>query len=380
MNFKKVVTIAATAGALAALAVPAMAEITPYGSIRMTTFWNTVDTNKPGNINDGTTTDFKENLHANSRLGVNFSNGTHGGKIELGLNTSAGVSVRHAYGTEKFNFGTVLVGQTENPYYLFSASVAKDDGVNNAYGSLWDTRTPQIKLTLNNGFYVSAMMPTDYSTSTTTALPFATTENYLPKMNVGYEGKAGNFAYGAGVVGQTYKQTVAAVAFALAVPANAVTNTPAKPAVLAAAAQDDTVTSLMGYFHGKLTAGAAAMQFNLGVGQNIGDMGFMNANATPTNRYTAGEDTLTVEGYVQGSYTLSPMLNLNAGLGYVQDDNDSFVNKDNRMMMFVNTNITVAKGFVVTPEIAYFDQLDQAATNVKGDKEYLVGARWMMNF
>ncbi|MHB8122985.1 MAG: hypothetical protein ACYDG4_12610 [Desulfuromonadaceae bacterium] len=372
MNFKKVVTIAATAGALAALAAPALAEITPYGSVRMTTFWNTVDTNAAG-INNGTTTDFKENLHANSRLGVNFSNGTHGGKIELGLNTSAGVSVRHAYGTEKFSFGTVLVGQTENPYYLFSASVAKDDGVNNAYGALWDTRTPQIKLTLNNGFYVSAMMPTTYSTSTTTALSTAATENYLPKMNVGYEGKAGNFAYGAGVVGQMYKQTVAAVG---AVPE-----------------LDDTVTSLLGYFHGKLTAGAAAMQFNLGVGQNMGDMGFMNANNTTdaaaagaTNRYVsktatrAGEDTLTVEGYVQGSYTLSPMLNLNAGLGYVQDDNDTFVNKDNRMMMFVNTNITVAKGFVVTPEIAYFDQLDQAANNVKGNKEYLVGARWMMNF
>lgn len=371
MNFKKVVTIAATAGALAALAVPALAEITPYGSIRMTTFWNTVDTEAAG-INNGSTTDFKENLHANSRLGVNFTNGTQGGRIELGLNTGGGVSVRHAYGTQKFDFGTVLVGQTENPYYLFSASVAKDDGVNNAYGSLWDTRTPQIKLTLNNGFYVAAMMPTTYSTSTTTALPTGTTENYLPKMNVGYEGKAGNFAYGAGVVGQTYKQTVAAVAAAAA--------TPTKFAVLASPAQSDTVTSLMGYFHGKLTAGAAAMQFNLGVGQNMGDMGFMNANAVPTNRYTAGEDTTTIEGYVQGSYKLSPMLGLNAGVGYVQDDNDSFVNKDNRMMMFVNTNITVAKGFVVTPEFAYFDQLDQAANNVKGDKEYLVGARWMMNF
>ena len=370
MNFKKVVTIAATAGALAALAVPAMAETTPYGSVRMTTFWNTVDT-EAANINNGSTTDFKENLHANSRLGVNFSNGTQGGKIELGLNTSAGVSVRHAYGTQKFDFGTVLVGQTENPYYIFSASVAKDDGVNNGYGALWDTRTPQIKLTLNNGVYFAAMMPTDYSWSATNALAAGTTENYLPKMNVGYEGKAGNFAYGAGVVGQTYKQTVAV-------------------------ATDETVTSLLGYFHGKLAAGAAAMQFNLGVGQNIGDMGFMNANATTaaagaTNRYVsktatlAGEDTTTIEGYVQGSYTLSPMLNLNAGVGYVQDSNDRFYQDDNRMMMFVNTNITVAKGFVVTPELAYFDQLDQAgvkggAKPLDGDKEYLVGARWMMNF
>lgn len=374
MNFKKVVTIAATAGALAALAAPAMAETTPYGSVRMTTFWNTVDTNATG-INNGSTTDFKENLHANSRLGINFSNGTQGAKVELGVGT-AGVTTRHIYGTQKFDFGTVLVGQTENPYYIFSASVAKDDGVNNGYGALWDTRTAQIKLTLNNGVYFAAMMPTDYSWSATNALATGTTENYLPKMNVGYDGKTGNLGYGFGVVGQTYKQTVAAAG---AVPE-----------------LNDTVTSVLGYLHGKYASGPFGMQFNLGVGQNIGDMGFMNANATTsaagaTNRFVSktatmdSENTTTIEGYVQGSYTLSPMLNLNAGVGYVQDSNDTFYQDDNRMMMFVNTNITLAKGFVVTPELAYFDQLDQAGTKggakpLDGDKEYLVGARWMMNF
>lgn len=349
MNFKKTVAIVAAAGAMAALAVPAMAETSIYGSARLATFYNTVD-----DTVIGSNTDFEEALHANSRLGVNFSNGTQGAKVEVGVGP-AGLSTRHIYGTQKFDFGTVLVGQTENPYYFFSASVAKQDNVNNNYGSLWDTRLAQIKLTMDNGLYVAAIVPSTAA---------GTSENYFPKMNVGYEGKAGNFAYGGGVVGQTYKIQTAATG-----------------------ATGDTVTSLLGYFHGKLTAGAAAVQFNLGVGQNMGNMGFTSANgattaaasAGSTNVYAGGEDTVSMEGYVQGSYTLSPTMKLNAGVGYAQDDNDAFVDVDNRMTMFVNANITLAKGFSVTPEFAYFDQLDQAA-GTKGNKEYLVGAKWQMDF
>lgn len=349
MNFKKVVTIAATAGALAALAVPAMAETSLYGSARLTTFWNTVDS-----PTIGSNTDFQENLQANSRLGINFTNGTHGGKVELGVGT-AGVTTRHMYGTEKFNFGTVLVGQTENPYYFISSSVAKDENVSNGYGSLWDTRQPQIKLTLNNGFYVAAITPSSSASA-------GTTENYLPKMNAGYEGKAGNFAYGAGVLGQTYKVQ------------NGTTG-----------ATTDTVTSLLGYFHGTLKSGAAELKFNLGVGQNMGNMGFVAAaGSTQSNIYAGGEDTTTIEGFVQGGYAVSPTVKLNAGFGYVTDDNDRFAKADNRMQIFVNAPIVLAKGFSVTPEFSYFDQLDNTNTttfvSTEGNKEYLVGAKWQMDF
>ncbi|MHB8058911.1 MAG: hypothetical protein ACYDHC_13580 [Desulfuromonadaceae bacterium] len=364
MNFKKVVTIAATAGALAALAVPAMAETVLYGSARLTTFWNTVDSKGTA----GTNTDFEEALHGNSRIGVNFSSGKLGGKVELGVGPSS-VTTRHMYGTYKFDMGTVLVGQTENPYYLPSASVAKQDGINNGYGALWDARQGQIKLTMNNGFYVAAIIPTtpNPTAAQTTAGVTAPglSQNYLPKMNAGYEGKAGNFAYGAGVVGQTYKLQ------------NATTGVTSA-----------SVNSLLGYFHGKLAAGPAAMQFNLGVGQNMGNMGFTLGSTTNTFVPAAGafakEDTLTYEGYVQGSYKLSDMLKLNAGLGYVADDNDRFAKVDDRMMMFVNTNITIAKGFSITPELAYFDQLDNTNATTfassKGPKEYLVGAKWQMDF
>jgi len=344
MNFKKTVAIAAAAGALTALAIPAMAETTIYGSARLATFYNIVDTRSgaTGSISDKNA-DFEEALHANSRLGVNFVNGTQTAKVEIGLTPTGGnLTTRHAYGAQKFDFGTVLVGQTENPYYFYTASVAKQDNVNNNYGSLWDTRQGQIKLTLNNGVYVAAITPT---------AAVATTENFLPKLNVGYEGKVASFAYGAGVVGQTYKVT----------------------------ATDKQLTSVLGYFHGTVKVDAAAIAFNLGVGQNTGNMGFTNANATATNVYTGAKDTISAEGFVQGTYTLNPTYKLNAGVGYAMDDNDTFTKTDNRLAVFANTNITLAKGFTVTPEVAYFDQLDQAS-GAKGNKEYVVGAKWQMDF
>jgi len=345
MNFKKAATIAAAAGALAALAVPAMAETTLYGQARLATFYNIVDTEAAG-INNGNSADYDEHLQGNARLGINFSDGKMTGKVEYGT----GVNLRLLYGSYKFDFGSVLIGQDYNKYWVGSDQVAVDDNGNNGYGALWDTRQAQIRLTLNNGFYLGAIQPSNTGA--------AASENYLPKVNVGYDGKAGNFTYGVGVVGQTYKQTVAAVG--------------------AVAALDDTVTSVMGYFHGKLVAGPTALLFNLGVGQNMGDMNFLSTGHS--NKYYSGENTTNIEGMVQGSYTFSPMVKLNAGLGYAVDDNDKFTNKDDVMAVFVNAPITLAKNFTVTPEISYLDTLDQATTNVKGDKLTYVGAKWQMNF
>lgn len=360
MNFKKTVTIALAAGALTALAVPAMAETSFYGSARMTTFWNTVDSR--GTV--GKNADFQETLQANSRLGINFADGNLGGKVEMGIGTGTGatVSTRHMYGTYKFDIGTVLVGQTENPYYFSTSSVAKEENVGNGLGSLWDTREPQIKFTMNNGLYINAIMPTS---NTGVALDVKASRNYLPKMNIGYEGKMDNFAFGTGVVGQTYKQTTAV--------------------------DNDTVNSFMGYVHGTLKSGPAELKFNVGAGKNMGNMGFVIAksgNSANKNVYLDGKDTFSYEGFVQGTYKLSDMLSVAGGFAYAADDNSNYTKVDNRMQIFVNAPITLAKGFSITPELSYIDQLNDKQVakvgtkyaSAKGEKEYLVGAKWQINF
>lgn len=355
MNFKKTVTIAAAAGALCAFALPALAETTLYGSARVQNFWKTTE-NKAVNPSD-TNTDFDMHLASTSRLGLIFTSGDVTGMIEYGA-AAGNANIRLLYGTYKFNFGTLLVGQNYNGYYVGSAQVAPiaaDDNVNINYGALWDQRQAQIKLTLNNGVYLAAIQSTVPVT--------ATSELLIPKLNVGYEGKADNITFGGGIVGQTYKdQSI-----------------------------KKTITSLMGYAHGTLQAGPAALLVNLGVGQNTGNMGLTSGNATgatagpaatyigATNVYANSKDTISIEGMVQGSYTVSPVVKVNAIFGYAQDDNSGFKKVDNRMSVTVNAPVTLAKNVTIIPEFDYIDQLDQKG-GTKGNKDYIYGAQMRINF
>lgn len=370
MNFKKVVTIAA-AGALTALAVPAMADMTPYASVRLATFYNTNQAAyNVGAAQPDTNTDFDLRNQSNSRFGAKFADGKLAGQVEFGLGLGNGggnttVYTRLIYGTYKFDFGTLLVGQAYTPYTVLTEQVANDDNGNIGYGALYDGRQAQIKLSLNNGLYVAAIRANGKAASTATAPAdavgtVAASETYIPKLNVGYEGKAGNFAFGAGVLGQTYKLVL----------------------------NDKQVNSLLGYFHGKVVAGPADVGFNVGIGQNLGDMGLSEGLAAAALATTDVENNLTVSAMATVGYTVSPTVKLNAGLAYMTTDGKTaagadFAKADNKMAAFVNTNITIAKNFTITPEFTYFDNLDDnSATNVamKGAKTYIYGAKWMMNF
>lgn len=351
MNLKKTLAIAAAAGALTALALPALADTTMYGSARVGTNWNKIPTTGTDHQSD-----FDMPLIGTSRLGVNFSSGDIGGKVELGFGTIATATPntnalygRLLYGTYKFGAGKILVGQDYNSYYLISAQTTggatSGDNVNNSFGALYDGRQPQIKVTLNNGLYFAAIQP---SVSSGTA----GSKIMIPKLNVGYAGKAGTVGFGAGVVGQLYKNQ----------------------------AINEDILSYLGYANATVGAGPLTIKANLGYGQNMGNMGFLN-NGLTSNTYVVGakEDTNSLEGYVQVSLKASDMLSLNAAVGYAVDSNDTYAKDDNRMLVFVNAPMTVAKGFSITPEVAMIDELDTLAGG-KGTKTYYIGAKWQMDF
>ncbi len=365
MNFKKTAAIVAAAAALTAMALPALAETSFYGSARVHTGYVAQD----NAVGTRDTTNFDESLLATSRFGMNASSGDLTGKVEFGsANANGAVYTRLLYGTYKFGFGSVKVGQDYNSYYFISNQTTGGDNVNNNYGSLWDTRQPQIKVAMNNGLYVAFIQPT------ATATGALTTKILMPKTNIGYEGAAGMFKFGAGVVGQAYQETVAYST--------------------ATAAQTTTrVSSALGYVHGTLGMGPAEIKFNLGYGNNLGNMGFTSAgtnrNVLAAGKYTS---TTTLEGFVQAKYTVSPTLAMNVGFGYSADTNDAFqtaatttaaaIGKktDNRMMVYANVPVGLGKGFTVVPEVAYMDQLDNKNSNTKGAKTTYVGAKWQMDF
>ncbi|MFZ4857265.1 MAG: hypothetical protein ACOYL3_12795 [Desulfuromonadaceae bacterium] len=382
MNLKKTVVIAAAAGALTALAIPAMAETTLYGSFRLAT---TYDTSTAAYDNSAKEPGQHGNLdlrnQANSRFGAKFSEGKMGGQVELGLGglsaqqpagnvSGTGASIgsgsnttvytRLVYGTYKFDFGTLLVGQTYTPYWAVSDQVASDDQGNNGFGSIYDGRQPQIRLTLSNGLYVAAIRPG------TPATVYATANTYLPKVAVGYDGKSGDFTYGGGVAGQSYTY-------------RSTTNS-----------NNEDVTSVLGYVHGKYKSGPIALGLNLGYGQNIGDMG-ITEGISPT--WSVARNTLddikTFTLLLTGGFTLSDTVKIQAGVGYVTNDGGKtaagtdWKNADNKISAYVNAPITIAKNFIVVPEFTYQDHLDDnnaANTDRNGQKDYIVGAKWQFDF
>lgn len=363
MNFKKTVAIVAAAGALTALALPAMAETTLYGSARTATFW---DTNQPGYASGAakpdSNTDFDLRNQSNSRFGAIATDGKLGGRVELGLGLGAGggnttVYTRLIYGTYKFDAGTLLVGQTYTPYWFASDQVAFDDNGNNGYGSIYDGRQAQIKFSMSNGLYVAAIRPNGSAApvAADASNTVAASEVYIPKLCVGYEGKVGGFAFGGGVVGQTYKLVL----------------------------NDKQINSVLGYFHGKVAAGPANIGFNVGVGQNLGDMGIAEGVSAATSA-TAVEDNLTLSALATVGFAVAPTVKVNAGIGYVTTDGKSaagvdWKKADNKMSAYVNAPFTIAKGFTITPEITYQDLLDKSDGS-KDKNDIIYGAKWQFDF
>ena len=348
MNFKKTVAIAAAAAALTALAIPAMAETTLYGSARMATFYNFADVPATGK-----TAGFDEHLQGNSRFGANFSNGDVGGKVELGT----GVNVRLLYGTWNFGSGKLTVGQDYNSYYTFTEQVHFDDNGLNGYGALWDTRQAQIRVNLNNGLYFAAIQPTGNVAGDPTGANAEKAGNvkmYLPKLNVGYAGKAGMLGYNAGVVGTTFSSKIGT--------------------------KDKQVTAVLGYVNGSAAFGATTLMANVSASLNAGDLGFLNrAKATAVG--TDMKNQTGFEGYIQATQKISDTVKGSVGVGYAGDKLDTTGAKfDDKIVVFVNAPITLAKNVTVTPEFDYYDQLNNAAGKSEKSKAYALGAKWQINF
>lgn len=388
---KQMMTIAAIGALSAVTALPAMAgEATPYASIRMSTFWNINEkADSYPAAQRGTNQGYDEHLQGNARVGINFKDANLTGKVELGATTGANPNIRLMYGAWDFGSGKLVVGQDWTRYYLASASVARDENVFNGIGSLWDARLPQIRLDMKNGLYVSFIQPagnvaggeqetavTSYSIkSDGTAIVSSTTQDrdlWLPKVNVGYAGKAGNLNYNVGVVAQTYKLVGK---YDTAVPA-------------VRTEVHDQINSYLAYLNGTVAMGDTKVTYNLSYAQNPAEMGFTGRLARGTVAKNS-DDVMGFEGYLQLTQKLSPSLSVNVGTGYVYDrgENSAATAKisDNKVAAFINFPITLAKNVSVTPEFYYEDQLSEtytaalAATPGKSQM-YQIGAKWQMDF
>jgi len=377
---KRIISASIIAAALG-LSVPAMAlDVTPYGAIRVGTWWtSSTYYNGQNALHDA---DFTLDLQGDSLVGMRVKEGDFSGVAEMGAynpkNRAGGVELRMLFGEWDFGGGKVRVGYAPSPYVFRSEQTYDSDGGFNGYGSLWDGRYAQIKASLNNGLYLTLKKQSTSNTGGTsnfttntgpawqntpfnlTATQYAATntnyDTYLPQTTVGYEGKAGILKYGGGMAFNFYKVTQTT--------SDVVTS-------------KDEIYSYLGFAHGTVDLAPVELKFNLYTGQNVGNL-MANSGAATGSYYFNRHNAYTYGGWAQVGYTLNNKIKMFTGASY--ESNDTKESKvDDRMAAFANLQYAVSKNFKVVPEITYLNDL-RSRTGAKEPQIYAAGVKWEMTF
>jgi hypothetical protein len=347
------------AGMSLAMAAPAFAGAQLYTSLRYDTFYANQKGNGgfENNAGDKSTTTLVNEIAGNARIGAKFTEGNLFAHWEMGLPAS---NLRLAYGTYKFNGGSVLIGQTYNPWSMFSDQVYAADNGFIGYGCLYDGRQPQIKLDFS-GFYIALV-----STKTTAPDVGGQVYTYIPKVGIGYDGKAGPATFGAGFAYNTVKDK----------------NT---------TGFDENINSYLIYARASVAAGPVTVSGQGSYGQNLGNFGLLGRNsmAEVNSSGTGVKNNKGWGGFVQVSAKVSAIASVAAGVGYTHDNYAG--EHINKTSVFVNAPIEIAKGFHVVPEFDYFHNSNPAngasfadailpgtgLNNVKN--AYVFGAKWQID-
>ena len=221
-----------------------------YGSARMWTAWESVDSDTPPQLSStGATGSFFQVgtskakaysigtqtygddelawlLQSNSRIGATVKWGNIGGRFEYG----SAPNLRLLFGTWNFGSGTLLVGQDYGSYfYLVSNLCGPGGGECNGigFGSIYPGRIPQLKLlfgglsisleqsqTLNSfqGTTVTPILPTTLllvNNQTSATSGFVETDSVIPRIAASYTFNAGPGQFFFGGQYNTYKEVYA---------------------------------------------------------------------------------------------------------------------------------------------------------------------------
>lgn len=389
---KKSIVGATLVAAAFGLSVPAMAlDVTPYGAIRVATWWtsSTYYKDSAHALHDA---DFTLDLQGDSLVGMRVKQDDFSAVAEMGAynpkNRAGGVELRLLFGEWNFGNGKLRVGYAPSPYVYRSEQVYDADGGFNGYASLWDGRYAQIKVTLNNGFYMTLMKQSTvglngisatnaYTTNTGNAWANTPTnltsttyadvagytdyDTYMPKTIVGYEGKAGIVTYGGGMAGNFYKiRTVAAGG---------------------AQTGRDEIYSYLAFAHAMIDLAPVELKLSGYTGQNQGNL-MNNAAAAAgsfySNNASYGKNAYTYGGWGQIGYTMNNKVKMFTGVSYESNEMRGRAT-DDRMAAFANVQYQVTKNFKVVPEFTYLNDL-RSVTGAKEPQIYAAGVKWEMTF
>ncbi|MFY9397649.1 MAG: hypothetical protein WAR22_04720 [Desulfomonilia bacterium] len=331
-----------------------------YGSLRMATFF------EDSNIGPGSDDkSLRWDIQNNSRIGATFTRGKLTGAYELGLDDDDNkVMTRKLYGIYDMGWGSLLIGQN-NPILgnmFYSNQVYNNDNDLLGWGGVFETRLPQIKLTVK-GLEVALIR--DKSSSALNA-DSGDVDALMPKLEVHYRIDQPMFFMD--VFGGLFAYTVDDI-------------------VLSSVNYgDETVSCWVAGFGGGLKLDPVFLKAQVYMAQNGKNFGLIlqdaagakfDASGDVVNETNAGAHL--VVGSKIGKYTVE------AGFGYAYSQLDDPVaslddDKNTCMSYYLNTTIPVYGSFFIVPEVGVLDYGDNSfGDDEKKDVTY-IGAKWQIDF
>jgi hypothetical protein len=345
---RKLLILVSVVALVVAFTLPAAAEVSFYGNVRMSTFWESFDPDTPG---ADTTSDLTWDLDdGSSRVGARFKHDSVGANVELRPRSAS--DMRHWNGTWNWGGGTLLIGQAWSPTFSCVSSSTCEGGLSggrgDTYGSL---RIPQVAVHIGS-LQIAGARPTK------TALQGGAATATLPKIEASYGLKAGPAAIKIYGGFNAYEEDLGA------------TTADYSSMLLGA-------NAVMGF-------GAAKVGVNLYMANNPGIYGEVGSNAQANTFTAAGEanDVDTLGLLVDFNYKLNPMMSIYAGYGQAVSELDTpGTNEKTNTYMYVGLPITLAKGVSLTPEIAITtEEHDVGAATTPAPSTTYYGAYWRVNF
>jgi hypothetical protein len=360
------------------MAAPAFGAAQFYGSMRYDTFYINQKADGENLAGNDSETTVQNNLAGNSRFGVKFDEGKLNGLFEMGIKDSTGANglyTRQMYGTYKFGGGTLLIGQTYTPWTMFTDQVYGADNGNIGFGALYDGRQPQVKITLDNGLYFAMVTPHNGSLTVATASALGldvVQTNVLPKLGIGYNGKAGNSTFGAGFAFNTTKEKNELAGW------------------------DENINSFLVYGRAAVNVGMVTIKTQVHYGQNLADFGILDRPFGAFGLKVDNNGNISVDntdcwgGFLQVGAKMTETVSMNVGAGFTRDkwmDNLVDTNFD-QTTVFINFPIEIAPHFHVVPEFDYFHYNNPTAYHIGVPSvglpnlkdAYVFGAKWQMDF
>lgn len=334
---KKFFIIFAAVLMVGAFATTAMAvDWNFYGQARLQTYYKTLSKENPSNPmpTNYDDSDTVWSIQGNSRLGANVDAGDIKGRFEFGIPTAGGsVYSRLIYGDWNFGSGVLRVGRFYTPgSWFYSNMVYGSDDDLFTYGGQYTGRQEGLQLAFG-GFKIALLNPNTTAVSGSTYT--TDTDTVLPKIELAYKFSSDMFFVDVAGGYNAYD-------------------------AVNATDQTKGVTSYFAALGGGANFGPAYVKAALSYYMNGAIYGNIWAGNDATKwDATKGDaaDTTSLGGQLVVGFKASDMITIEGGFGGIMHEIDVTNAKEENTIyaFYIQAPITVADGFVITPEIGMRD-------------------------